>query len=90
MARTENYDHCNFTVSPHAFGQARMKLVQQFVEILLKMKWEDSKVRPLLELEGLKAWLPGRVNGYRLLTDAVDHEKFYDQQGQIIAENYRY
>jgi hypothetical protein len=29
-------------------------------------------VRPLLDLEGLKAWRPGRTSGYALLEQACD------------------
>ena len=40
------------------------------VELLLGMRYEDPGVRPLLDLEGLKAWLPGRTSGYALLERA--------------------
>ncbi|HEY8271708.1 MAG TPA: PhnD/SsuA/transferrin family substrate-binding protein [Pseudobdellovibrionaceae bacterium] len=86
LARTENYDHCIFTLAP---GIAK-ESVNQFSEILLSMKWSDSKVRPLLELEGLKEWRPGRTKGFTLLNQAVESEHFYDSKGQIIEPNYRY
>jgi hypothetical protein len=54
------------------------------------MRWEDPEVRPLLELEGLKTWLPGRTSGYELLIRATDDEKFYDAKGNILAADYRY
>ena len=65
-------------------------MVAQFVELLLAMSWQDPQVRLLLELEGLKAWLPGRTSGYDLLIRAVDAEKFYDAEGNILATDYRY
>ena len=86
VARTGNFDHCNFTVSP---GAPEHKIAR-FTDLLLAMRWEDSAVRPLLELEGLKAWLPGRTSGYDLLIRAVDDEKFYDAEGNILATDYRY
>lgn len=86
VARTGNYDHCNFTISPGA-PEAD---VARFGELLLAMSWDDPQVRPLLELEGLKAWLPGRTSGYDALIRAVDDERFYDQEGRILAADYRY
>lgn len=86
VARTGTYDHCNFTTSPGA----PKELVIRFVELLMGMAWDDPEVRPLLELEGLKAWREGRTSGYALLERAVDDEKFYDAKGNILASNYRY
>jgi ABC-type phosphate/phosphonate transport system substrate-binding protein len=86
VARTGNFDHCNFTVSPGADE----KQIARFTELLLAMNWDDAQVRPLLELEGLKAWLPGRTSGYDLLIRATDDEKFYDAKGNILADDYRY
>jgi ABC-type phosphate/phosphonate transport system substrate-binding protein len=64
LLQTPTYDHCNFTV----FGNAREA---DFTRLLLKMSWDDLAVRPLLELEGLKSWRPGRTSGYALLERAV-------------------
>jgi len=86
VARTGAYDHCNFTTSPNA-SEAQ---VTRFVELLLGMAWDDHEVRPLLELEGLKAWRTGRTSGYALLERAVDDEKFYDTKGNILVCDYRY
>jgi ABC-type phosphate/phosphonate transport system substrate-binding protein len=85
-ARTGAFDHCNFTVSPGAPGAQ----IARFTELLLAMRWDDPQVRPLLELEGLKTWLPGRTSGYDALIRAVDDERFYDDKGAILALDYRY
>jgi ABC-type phosphate/phosphonate transport system substrate-binding protein len=68
LARTGSYDHCNFTV----LDDAPNELIGRFVELLMAMSYDDPEVRPLLDLEGLKAWKPGRVSGYDLLNRAVD------------------
>ena len=39
--------------------------VERFVELLLGMSYDDPAVRPLLELEGLKEWRPGRTQRVR-------------------------
>ena len=36
------------------------------------MSYADPEVRPLLDLEGLKQWVPGRVSGYPQLAAAID------------------
>ena len=86
VARTGAFDHCNFTVSPGAPEEK----IARFTELLLAMRWEDPAVRPLLELEGLKVWLPGRTSVYDLLIRATDDEQFYDAKGNILAADYRY
>ena len=68
LAQTEAYDHCNFTVLDGVEPQN----VGRFRELLLAMSYADAEVRPLLDLEGLKAWVPGRVTGYAQLAEAVD------------------
>jgi phosphonate transport system substrate-binding protein len=86
LARSGLFDHCNFTVSPGAPAAQ----IAHFCDLLFGMSWDDPAVRPLLELEGLRAWRPGRTSGYALLDRAVDDEAFYDQQGAILAADYRY
>ena len=86
LARTGLYDHCNFTVSPGAPAE----LIERFTALLLGMSWDDPAVRPLLELEGLRAWRPGRTSGYAALERAVDDEAFYDAEGKILVADYRY
>lgn len=67
IAQTGLYDHCNFT----ALDGAPEPLTTRFVELLLEMQYSDASVRSLLDLEGLKQWLPGRTEGYALLEAAV-------------------
>ena len=72
--QTAPYDHCNFTVldNPHP-------ATATFVELLLGMSYDDPALRPLLDLEGLKKWLPGRVSGYVALEQAVDRYRYLDR-----------
>jgi ABC-type phosphate/phosphonate transport system substrate-binding protein len=67
LARTAPYDHCNFT----CLGSPTPP-IDRFRDLLLGMSPADPQVRPLLELEGLKAWRPGRTSGYAALAAAVD------------------
>jgi phosphonate transport system substrate-binding protein len=86
VARTAPFDHCNFTVSPGA-PEAQ---VARFGELLMAMSWDDPQVRPLLELEGLRTWVAGRTSGYDALVRATDDERFYSEEGVILASGYRY
>jgi ABC-type phosphate/phosphonate transport system substrate-binding protein len=86
LAQTAPYDHCNMTVGP----SAPRVLVERFHKLLMEMSYDDPEVRPLLDLEGLKVWREGRVEGYRALERAVDEMRFYDEDGNITIEDYRY
>lgn len=66
LAQTAPYDHCNFTW----LGASVPPKVQRFTELLLAMRYDDPEVRPLLDLEGLKQWRPGRTGGYAALARA--------------------
>jgi phosphonate transport system substrate-binding protein len=67
LATTPPYDHCNFTV----LDTAPAAETDRFRTMLFDMSYADPQVRPLLDLEGLKQWVPGRTSGYAALNDAV-------------------
>ena len=85
LDQTTAYDHCNMTV----VGTAPAGAVTRFGSLLLAMDYADPEVRPLLDLEGLKQWRPGRLSGYSALEEAVDNSRFYDDKGAITAAGYR-
>jgi ABC-type phosphate/phosphonate transport system substrate-binding protein len=86
LTETAHFDHCNFTVA----ADAPEALISRMRELLLGMSWEDPVLRPLLEMEGLKQWLPERLEGYRDLAAAVDLFGFYDNEGNITCADYHY
>jgi phosphonate transport system substrate-binding protein len=86
LAQTPVYDHCNFTA---ATDGAPTELLDRFVTLLLAMTYADPEVRPLLDLEGLKAWRSGRTIGYSALDSAVRRFNIYDDEGHVTASNYR-
>jgi hypothetical protein len=83
LTSTPLYDHCNMTAVQDT------PALERFASLLLGMSYEDPVVRPLLDLEGLKKWLPGRTSGYKTLDAAVDELSFYDRQGNVIEREYR-
>jgi ABC-type phosphate/phosphonate transport system substrate-binding protein len=85
LTRTEPYDHCVMAYGPGAPAEAGARLD----ELLLSMSYADPEVRPLLDLEGLTRWRPGRESGYGLLERAVDEAGFYDGDGAVTAVDYR-
>jgi ABC-type phosphate/phosphonate transport system substrate-binding protein len=74
IAQTPPYDHCNFTV----LDDGPTSQLTQFRDLLLDMSYADPQIRRLLDLEGLKRWLPGRTDGYTLLSSAVGKFAYLD------------
>jgi phosphonate transport system substrate-binding protein len=74
LTSTAPFDHCNFTVLDDAGGAASPKadLIAKVAELLLGMSYGDPAIRPLMDLEGLKQWKPGRTEGYAALARACD------------------
>ena len=68
LARSLPYDHCLFTSIDGRCDDA----VEVFRERLAAMSFDDPACRPLLILEGLRAWRPGRVGGLSALSRAVE------------------
>ena len=65
--QTAPYDRCNLTVLDDGPPET-----QRFRELLMAMSYESPALRPLLDLQGLKSWRPGRTSGYAQLERAVD------------------
>jgi phosphonate transport system substrate-binding protein len=75
---TPKYDHCNMTVL-----DGGPPTIATFRELLLAMSYDDPQVRPLLDIEGLKVWEPGRTSGYALLERACDRLGALDEWASL-------
>lgn len=64
------YSHCNFTALPTLSDER----VQPWVDQLLAMDWDTPEHRTILELEGLREWVPPKLDGYAALFDAVNEQ----------------
>jgi ABC-type phosphate/phosphonate transport system substrate-binding protein len=62
------FDHCMFDAMPELSDER----ARAFWSALEAMRWEVPEHRRLLELEGLKRWMPPREEGYQSLIDALD------------------
>lgn len=70
---TPPFDHCVFDGRPDLDRAA----VEAFQRALLAMQWENPRHRRLLELEGLKQWLPPREEGYARLRSALERPEIW-------------
>lgn len=73
LASTDPFDHCNFTVADD-FDADREKA---FLRVLFSMDYENPKHKEMMDMEGLKEWLPGRTSGYGPLQQAVDAQSYF-------------
>ncbi|GAB2977690.1 phosphate/phosphite/phosphonate ABC transporter substrate-binding protein [Nocardioides montaniterrae] len=85
LGHTEPFDHCMMTAGPSADAAE----VERLTQVFLAMSYADPHVRRLLDLEGLRAWLPGRTDGFAQLERAVDETGFYSAEGAVDAVGYR-
>lgn len=80
MWTSPGYCHCNFTVLadfPDDLGRA-------WTQSLLAMRYDDPRWRLLMDMEGLKRWLPADANimkGYDVLFEAVRKQRLVEKWG---------
>ncbi len=67
---TPGFDHCMFDAHPSLAPEK----VEAFCRALFAMRWDNPRHRRLLELEGLREWLPPREEGYRSLEEALKQQ----------------
>jgi phosphonate transport system substrate-binding protein len=75
--RSPSFYHCNFTALAGP-GRERRK---RWRRALLAMSFEDPAMRPAMELEGVRRWLPGDRAGYESLMAAMNGEQTVDMEG---------
>ena len=76
LTATERFDHCVFTVGP----EMDPTVEQRWLDALFAMRYDIPEHREMMDLEGLKAWLPGRVTGFGALTAAVNAERYFERE----------
>ena len=74
LATTEPFDHCNFTVL-ESFPRDEE---ERWKEALFQMRYDNPEHREMMDMEGLKEWMPERTTGYAALTEAVEQQKFFE------------
>ncbi len=76
LTTTERFDHCVFTVGQ----EMDPTLERRWLEALFAMQYDIAEHREMMDLEGLKAWLPGRITGFGALTAAVTAERYFERE----------
>ena len=69
------FHHCMFT------ARATLPKAERdpFLAALFGMSWDNPKHRPILEAEGLKAWVEPRSEGYASLREAAERQGFFEK-----------
>jgi len=78
IAPTDRFDHCVFTVR----GDLDPAAERRWLDALFSMRYDEPSHREMMDLEGLKAWMPGRTTGFMALTAAVTAERFFERQSR--------
>jgi phosphonate transport system substrate-binding protein len=68
--RSPTYYHCNFTV----LDTIDEELAERWRQALHAMDYDDPSLRPAMELESVRRWLPSDRDGYASLTTAMDEQ----------------
>ena len=75
LATTDSFDHCVFTARE---GFPR-DVEKAWLNALFSMSYDDPGHREMMDLEGLRQWMPGRTTGFGPLSDAVDKRQFFER-----------
>ena len=73
LATTDLFDHCVFTVREDFDGDTEAR----WLDVLYSMSYDDPTHREMMDMEGLKQWLPGRTTGFGALSEAVELQGFF-------------
>ena len=76
LATTNPFDNCNFTVLDD-FASEEEKI---WTSVLFPMSYDNPEHREMMEIEGLRRWVPGRTTGYAALSEAVKQQKFFENR----------
>lgn len=74
LSETPHFDHCIFS-GRVGFDEA---LFNRWMEILEQMDYGQPDQQKIMDLEGLKRWVPGRTSGYEQILAATNYMKFFD------------
>jgi ABC-type phosphate/phosphonate transport system substrate-binding protein len=74
LATTEPFDHCNFTVLADFPSEEE----RRWTDALFSMRYDNPSHREMMDMEGLRAWLPGRTSGYAPLAEAVRAQRYFE------------
>lgn len=76
IATTDRFDHCVFTVRDDFDADGE----REWLRVLMSMSYDNPAHREMMDLEGLRAWEPGRTTGFAALADAVERQRFFEER----------
>ena len=78
LSETDFFDHCIFTgradFSKEAFAH--------FTEVLHKMDYNNPAHKEMMDMEGLKAWVPGRTKNFEQIKKANEYLHFFEKENE--------
>lgn len=77
LATTGHFDHCVFAIRNDFPEDTKAS----WLKVLFSMSYDNPKHREMMDMEGLKAWVPGRTTGFGILSRAVEHSNFFKEVG---------
>ncbi|SFA89663.1 ABC-type phosphate/phosphonate transport system, substrate-binding protein [Cohnella sp. OV330] len=69
---TSLFDHCIFTAHPDFSTES----FAQWQQVLHRMDYGNEAHRKMMDMEGLKEWVQGRISGFEQLREANEYLKF--------------
>ena len=75
LYKTPNFDHCIFSGRPDMDKEK----FNQFFEVLHKMDYNNPKHKEMMDMEGLKEWVPGRTEGFNQLLNANRYLNYFKE-----------
>lgn len=76
VAATDRFDHCVFTVR----NDFPADVERRWLDVLFSMSYDNPRHREMMDLEGLRQWLPGRTTGFGPLAEAVAALRFFPEE----------
>lgn len=70
---TDLFDHCIFVAHPD-FPTERF---DEWQKVLHRMDYNNAAHKQMMDMEGLKEWVEGRISGFEQLREANDYLKFF-------------
>lgn len=77
LATTDRFDHCVFAVRDSFDYDAE----QRWLKVLFSMSYDNPQHREMMDMEGLKQWMPGRTTGFGPLKEAVENQNYFQSAG---------
>lgn len=74
LATTDPFDHCVFAVRPDFPADMERK----WLDVLFTMDYSNPDHKEMMDMEGLKEWLPGRTTGFDALREATQRQGYWN------------